>query len=246
MKRIFVLLLLVCGVLTIYGCSKNHSEEDLSIQKAAEDDTVLSGIEFLNETYGITEEELHNVDVERFIDDYQLRRLEYTKDEILQILDENGDMYIDDGTTELFSIFDNKEGHLLQKGDRPKKIGFYVNSGTLLHEIVCDLESRNYYVDDAVPHNIEDRVYDDLYNLGDKYIVNKWESRYEEKESHSTGSFEWILAFDIGNENVCVYSGYTDDMSCLPPDFNEVETIFYDLILNPIKIDIFATKAAEW
>lgn len=195
-----------------------EGEEKMKISDVKENDNV----KFMTETYGFSEEELYGIDLEKLISDYELRTRDYTAEEIREILDSESDMYLDDGMTQVLSIF-SKTGRKLKKDDQIQSIGFYLNSGTLKRFRVFDLENQVYYVDSAEERNLSQEQAETLRALPEKWDLYSWESHYEGREEESTGNYSWKLVFKVSEDEFCVYDGYTKDMSHLPENFEEVK-----------------------
>ena len=216
-------LLCVLVVLTIYlgGCHTNGTNNKEVNQMSTGANNVDKNVQFMIENYGFSQEELHGLDLEKFINDYQLRSRDYSADEVRKILLDEGDMYADDGTTALHSIF-SATGETLKPGEEVGRIAFYVNSGTLVQREIFDIENGLFYVDDANPHAMSAEAVELLRNLPAKYNIPSWESHCEGEEEPSTGHFVWKLIFELSNGEFRVYDGYTKDMSHLPETFSEV------------------------
>ncbi len=182
------------------------------------------------EKYNFTAEELVDIDLERFIEDYALDTLDYTPEEVHQILSDERDMYIDDGITERFKIFDQKSDNTATPDMGITRIGYYYNEGTLLRRVIFDLENKVWFMDknEAVPLSTDE--VDSLLSLDENYHVFQWNANYEGEEKETTGSLRWKLVFEFKNGSYRSFSGYTRDMSHLPDNFWEVNDLIKEIV----------------
>ena len=226
-----ILFVFIIAMLNLNGCQRNvvneegfiNKEEQCEEEDMAKKHNYQNVLEYMMSSYGFDEEELKGIDIVRFAEDYKIFKFEYSKDEICKILERDGDMYIDDGSTELFSIFDYDEGGVLKTDTEICRIGFYRNAGTLVQRIVFDVEEKAFFADNAVPLALSDEDIKLLKEIPIKWGISEWSSYYEGKEESSTGSFRWKIVFAYMDGTVAAYGGYTGDMSNLPPNFTEVE-----------------------
>ena len=191
---------------------------------------INSGLQFMMDKYGFSEEELQGIDVEKLINDYQLYSREYTSDEIREILENEGDIYVDDGMTSLYSIF-SSEGRTINEDDEIEQIALYINSGTLVQRYIFDLEKGAYYVDDTTRNDLSMSKIDELKQIHKKWNIPEWSQHTEGEEEPSTGNYSWKMVFKLNNGEYAVYDGYTKDMTHLPKHFFEVR----DDLLSVVK-----------
>mgnify|MGYP001652672404 CR=1 FL=1 len=183
------------------------------------------------ERYGFSEEELAGIDVIQFIRDYQLESRQYSKEEILAILESEADAYIDDGTTQIFLILE-QPGRKLTNEDTIITAGFYLNEGTAIDKVVCDLENNVFYYNTPDAYHLSQELKEELLKLSTSGKLRDWELHTEGKEGPSTGSYYWILAFETKNGEFCTYDGFTRDMSHLPDGYYDVKHIFDEIIAS--------------
>ena len=237
MKNTLKLLILVGMIMTfipagVQGTQETEQTKGAGEMKGKADNgtTYQENLDFMIENYNFTADELADIDLERFIEDYALDSLDYTPEEVQQILSDERDMYIDDGTTERFKIFDQKSDDTATPDLGITRIGYYYNEGTLLRRIVFDLENNVWYMDknEAVPLGTDEA--DSLLSLDENYHVFQWDANYEGKEQDTTGSLRWKLVFEFKNGSYRSFGGYTKDMSHLPDNFREVNDLIKEIV----------------
>lgn len=211
-----VCLSMLCGCQEVKA-EKNGGETVIQ-NKMNEDEDV----KYMMETYGFTSEELEGVDVIRFVKDYGIKGSSLTSQEVREILDEVRSEYVDDGTSKLYKIFDAQPGGKLKKEDQIKKVAFVYNPGTFKQSIIFDLENNVRYVDNATPHTLTAEQKAVITDLAKECDIYSWDNEYRGKERDSTGSLYWKLVFQLADDSLCVYSGYTQDGSHLPPTYSDV------------------------
>ena len=187
----------------------------------------------MTENYGLSKDELEGLDLVRFIGDYQLRTRRYTPAEIRRLLLDEGDMYAASEETRLFYLFTAEGGALTETDCEIERIGFYLNSGTSVQRIVCDLVDGKYYVDNAQPHALSAGQVERLKQLPSEYGIFEWKRHTEGEEKPSTGNFSWKLVFQLPKGEYAVYDGYTKNMTHLPPHFAEVRNALSSVIRQP-------------
>ena len=155
-----LLPLLAAAAVSMCGCQSSQTDHIEEVKEMTNETTnemmdessvYEDDLTFMVETFGLSEEELIGIDLKRLIDDYRLRTMDYTAEEIREILKDQGDMYQDDGTTEVFSIF-GQEGGALKEGAEIRRIAYYRNPGTLVQKAVFDLEHEEFFVDNPDPN----------------------------------------------------------------------------------------------
>ena len=187
-------------------------------------------MEFMTEEYGFKEKELEGYDLIRLMKDYDFRNLDYTADEVREILEDQGKYYQNDGYTQLFYALNAEEGGTLDRDSEITRIGFYYNEGTLIRKVIYDLESKKIYDNSAEPKEMTGEQCSALTNLASEYGIYEWDNTYDgEEESGSTGSLRWKLVFECGDGSQCVYGGYTRDMTNLPERFNEIKKLLLSI-----------------
>lgn len=177
-------------------------------------------LQFMIENYGFSEEELEGVDVIKFVEDFELRVRDFSAEEVRDILSAQKDMYVDDGTTVLYSIF-SKDGHELREADVVNRMGLYLNNGTMNQRLIFDFEENVYYINNAEPYSLTQQQSDQLRELPKVCKIFEWDRHTEGDEEESTGNFKWELVFQIASGDYCTYDGYTQDGSNLPDTFND-------------------------
>ena len=218
-RFLFAFVTVVAFILS--GCYNSAYQYDEVIVMSTKESQYEDNLQFMMNTYGFDYEELQGVDLEKFINDYELRTRAFSSERVHKILLNERDMYVDDGTTALFAIFKAEGGGVSDAGDI-NRIGFYCNTGTLVQQVVFNLEKGEFYVDDANPHSLTQEQVSLLTGLVAKWNVASWDSHYEGEEEPSTGNFRWKLVFEHSNGEYSVYDGYTQDMSHLPETFSGV------------------------
>ena len=227
------MIIMVFLPVTISALETDQTEgvEDMTNNnKSSEKNNHQKNMDFLIENYNLSAEELENIDLDRFIEDYNLYTLEYTADEVQQILSDERDMYIDDGSTERLKLFEMKSDDTLTPDQGIRRIGYYYNEGTLLQIIIFDFQENVWYVNDEEPCPMTSDDVSKLLSLEDKYHVFQWDSNYEGKEASSTGSLRWKLVYEFDDGSCRSFGGYTKDMSHLPENFREVDTLIRSII----------------
>ena len=227
-----MLLTAECGI----GKEKNPSDtgsgayitesEDASMKSyETERDEILA---FMMSKYALTEEELAGYDLVKLMADFDFRNLEYTADEVREILADQGKYYVDTGYTKLFSILDMKEDGKLTHDGEIIRIGFYYNEGTILRKIIYDLQEKKIYNNSVEPAEMSDPHYEKLSSLADDFGIYDWDNYYGGEEKPSTGSLRWKIVFVCADGSACAYGGYTNDMSHLPENFSDVRNVLLD------------------
>lgn len=232
MKKRRILNILLTVIICSAGCGKVENEIENNKDIIVEDETntieierrnnEMSDIEYMTGKYGFEEEELEGIDLARLINDYRLKDLDYTEEEVRQIIASEGDRYFDDGSTRIYGIFAEK-GNSLKESDEIKKIGLYINAGTDTQRVVFDLERNVYYLNDTTESTLSEDNAKKLLDIPAKYDLYSWQGHYEGDEDKNTGSYEWRLVFECGDGNYAVYDGYTTDMSHIPENYYEVK-----------------------
>ena len=67
-------------------------------------DSRAEAVRFLVDKYHFTEETLEDIDVEAFISDYGLRDIDYTAEEVWELLEDNREYYLICETDSVFSL----------------------------------------------------------------------------------------------------------------------------------------------
>ncbi len=177
-------------------------------------------LQFMMENYGFSEEELEGLDVIKFVGDFELCTRDFSAEEVHDILSAQKDMYVDDGSTALYSIL-SKDGRELRKDDSVNRMGLYLNNGTMRQQLVFEFEKDVYYVNNVKPRPLTTQQSAQLRELLEDCKVFDWERHTEGEEEESTGSFSWKLVLQTSNGEYCTYDGYTCDGSNLPDTFND-------------------------
>lgn len=177
-------------------------------------------LQFMMENYGFSEEELEGIDLIKFIEDFQLRTRDFSAEEVRDILKAQKDMYVDDGSTALYSIL-LKDGRELREDDTVDCMGLYLNSGTMRRQMVFDFEKDVFYINGTEPYSLTQEQSDQLKELLITCRIFDWERHTEGEEEESTGSFSWKLVLKATSGEYCTYDGYTRDRSHLPDSFDD-------------------------
>ena len=249
--RIAVLSLLVL-LLMLTGCGGTAAEPaadgvgtgdgkmvNTEVTGEKEEDNVMTGsdgykqaLAFMAEKYGLTAEELMGIDVERLIEDYQLDRMDYSAQEVREILEEQGDFYQLQLEDDIYALLGNtgdipSTGTDLTPDADIVKIAFYENPGSLQKRMLFDLEDCVGFIDDTVPFELSADQVSTLKKTAVDTEISSWQHKYEGgDEKETTGSYAWKMVFLLRDGRQCIYGGYTQDMTGLPEDYNTVVEIF--------------------
>jgi len=184
--------------------------------------SVDGALKYMMETYGLTEKELEGLELMRLIEDYQMVTLEYTPREVRTIIEEERDIYQDDGRSRIFSILKQNAEHDLKADSDICRIGFYRNEGTLIQKIVFDLQNRVCYAGDAEEKPLTEKQIAALKEIPEKWQITEWKHFYGGEEQESTGSLQWKLVFELADGTICAYGGRTGEGSHLPDTYRKV------------------------
>lgn len=179
-------------------------------------------LKYMMETYGLTEKELEGLELVRLIKDYQMVTLEYTPREVRTIIEEERDIYQDDGKSRVFSILDQNAENDLKTDSDICQIGFYRNEGTLIQKMAFDLKKQVCYGGDAKERPLSEEQISALKELPEKWQIAEWEHFYGGREQESTGSLQWKLVFELEDGTICAYGGWTGNGSHLPDTYRKV------------------------
>lgn len=220
MYKNILLISFLCSFALLSGCTSSAQNNSEEVTQMLVDDERSADLQFMLETYGFREEELEGIDLSRFIADFELRSREYSAEEVRDILNAQKTMYIDDGSTALYSIF-SKDGRELREDDDVNQMGLYLNQGTSLQQFIFDLENNVYYVDTVEPIPLSSQQSVQLKELLREYKIYSWERHTQGEEERSTGSFGWKLVVRTVGGEYCTYDGYTQDGTHLPDSFTD-------------------------
>lgn len=229
------LLRSVCAVLTgamLAACGSGSSPWDVTVTVKAEnaDDSRSESVQFLINRYHFKEEDLEGFDAEAFINDYKLREMDYTAEEVWEIFEDNRMYYLITETDGVFSLLAPTD-EVPEKGSDLKadsdivSIGFYENPGSLQRSVLFDLDGGIYYVDDAVPHELGGDDIASLKGICRETPVCSWKHLTTSESSGTTGSYAWKIVFLLRDGTKCVYGGWTDT-DVLPKGYEQVTEIF--------------------
>ena len=239
MKKKWIFIPAVC-ILLLSGCGQKAGKDTQKPEVITEeeerdkmDDTVKEVAEaqsgdiseekkFMMETFGFTEEDLEGVDLIRFIEDYELREREWEAETVRQILESQRYMYVDDGTTAIYSIF-SKSGGTLEEGDIITKFAIEADRGNKEERTVMDLASGKYYSGDATARSLSDEQIQKIKELVEKYGVSEWKQNFSEEEpdADSTYSFSWLFVIETEDGKYCAYNGYCSKPDSIPDHVDE-------------------------
>lgn len=190
-------------------------------------------MEFMMTKYGFSAEELVGIDLERFIADYALRTMDYSADDVREILDEEKQYYPYDASSLVFALLGDpsdvpESGNDLPQSADITEIAYYANPGSLQRKMAFFLEEGLFYVDSAEPRVLTDEDAEKLRAIPKTTSVSSWAHRYvnSTEEEETTGSLEWKIVFLLRDGTECVYGGYTRDMTNLPEDYSAVTDVF--------------------
>ena len=171
---------------------------------------------------GLSEEEIRGLDVIRFVRDYEIDKREYGADELREIIAEEGEYYIDDDSTRIFSILEEKGTADLSEDAVIRAMAYSYNNGTYYERGVIDLQEGYVCVNTAEKSGLSDEKRDALAHVVRDYEVFLWDHDVRGEEPETTGSLAWKIVFLVEDGGYCVYEGFTSDGSHLPDHFNEV------------------------
>lgn len=204
----------------------NRSEEETMTGA----DGYKKALAFMIEKYGFTAEELMGLDVEKIIEDYNLDTMDYSADEVRQIIEDEKDYYRIEPEDDIFSLIGNTgeipAGADLTADSDIVKIAFYENPGSLQRRMLFDLENKVYFVDDALPYEMSEEKVNILKNIAADTDLPNWQHSYKrDDEKETTGSYRWKMVFLLRDGTQCAYGGYTADMTTLPENYSAVKEI---------------------
>ena len=212
-------------VSTVTGSdASEHAHTGTSVERKKESIRM-----FMMTKYGLNEDELKGLDLIRLMDDYDFQDMDYTADEIREILMDQGEYYQDTGYTDIFYFLDAEEGNKLSRGTEIQRIGFLYNEGTLNRKIVYDLKNGKYYNDSPNGISMTDAQVKTLHALPETYGIFEWDLYYGGTEAHTTGSLGWKIVFECSDGQICSYGGYTQDMTHLPDKFEDVVRVLFSI-----------------
>lgn len=223
MHKIFLFFSILCSIVPLGGCTNNNPNfiEEVSQMPIIDYDERSTELKFMMETYGFSEDELEGVDLIKFVEDFQLRERDFSAEEVHDILNAQKDMYIDDGSTALYSIL-SKDGRELRESDVINRMGLYLNIGTMRQQMVFDFEKDVYYINNIESHSLTQQQSTYLRELPGTCKIFAWDRHTEvEEEEESTGNFGWKIVIQTASGEYCTYDGYTRDGSNLPDSFND-------------------------
>ena len=218
------------SIALLCSCQLAENKEDVligQVQVKIEEDAELK---WMMDTYGFTKESLEGVDLVKFIKEFDLYNSELSSQQVRALLDSLRSEYVDDGSSKPFQIFDAQPGGGLKKEDQIKKVAFEYNQGTFRQRVIFDLENNVRYVDDATPYTLTAEQKAVITGLAKKCDIYSWNNEYRGEEKDSTGSLYWKLAFQLADDSLCVYSGYTGDGSHLPEAYGDVLEVITSII----------------
>lgn len=230
MLKTKLVIISVLAVLSVFffGCGDNNvhvrNEGSQTMEKNAEDPHE-EAIKLMMENYHLDRDDLEDLDVEALIRDYGFDEIEYTAEEVYQILEDNREYYVITEESRLFSMLNPPdeipESEDLKKDDDITEIGFYENPGSLQRYVLFDLKDKAFYVDDVTPHPLSEAAVNSLKDIGKNTSVCEWEHITNGYGGGSTGSYAWKLVFLLKDGRKCIYGGDTDG-STLPKGYDDV------------------------
>lgn len=178
-------------------------------------------IQYLEEQYGFTSEELAGLDVSKFVEDYEIRTRDYEPAQVRKILELQRDIYEEDSTEAVFYLL-REEGRTLQDGDVPVLIGVSLNLGTGMTRYLYDLENAVWYWNSAEAHPMSSEAAESLRTLPERRNMSSWKAYTRGERNSGTGSIGWKMVFQMENGDNVVYEGFAQDESGLPEGFQDV------------------------
>lgn len=240
-KTLTSILCAVGIIILAAGCGQNGSagpQAGMGLGTTGEEGVHMSAEALLREKYQLTDDELSGIDADALVADYRMDEMDYTKEEVLEIIEDQREYYEDDPTAEIFSILGNTDEVPADSADFSEtstvtRVAYYANPGSAQKRVLFDLKNKMYYVDDGTMYYLDEyrcsQLVETLRNAG----VSWWKHYYEDAaEQETTGSFAWKLVIEQENGPTCSYGGYTKDMSTLPQGFSDVDGLFTEITEN--------------
>ena len=235
MQKIIGVLLIITAI-SLVACSKTTKPTEEGLKQTGREIPgsrgQTKGLDLMAEKYGITAEELEGINVEILIEDYQLDKMDYSAEEVRQIIEDQGKFYWEEPQDDIYALLGDtndipSSGKDLTRNADIIKIAFYENPGSLQKKMIFDLEAQVCYIDNAVPFELSTDQVSALKNIASISNITSWQHRYENNnEIETTGSYAWKMVFLLSNGEQCVYGGYTQDMTSLPEDYFTVVRAF--------------------
>ncbi len=220
-KAIIILFLLIPAIL-LCGCGKTPPEVGVDedyLSKSPEEkyeELLQEDTKYLKDTFGFSASDLEGIDVTKLVRDYQIREFDYTKEEVIRIITEYGDMYSLTPEDHIYRMF-NVSGGKWHEGAKPVKIGYSESYGTAPPmQYVFDLENNVMYFMDATEHPLPQEKIDSLRSLPDACGMAEWEPWSSVEVEWTTDTYFWKIVVLDEDNNVALYAGVAPDMAYLP------------------------------
>lgn len=248
---IVVFLVAIC-IISFSGIFADHESENDSASIVLETESKMNEngdgimnvsreLHFLYEHYNIKADEVSGLDLVRLFEDYGFDETDYTEEAVRRIIRTQGKYYIDDGTTELLSIFKSENTTDYSSEKNIARIGYSCIFGNRPYMYIFHLdENKAYYYDENKPHSYKEielppAQAEEIAELIIAANVEFWDHHYEGKETPTTGSLSWKIVLLLEDGESCIYDGYTGDGSHLPDSFdilaNGLEIVMNKLVL---------------
>lgn len=216
---------------------------------------MLLSKEELVELCEFTEEEISDVDLDDFIEEYKLTKKEiekYNMHAVLQkykdklnqqdIINENA-IYYNYLVTDSKALTKIRESQL----DNIKVIALYINKGMEQESVIVDYQKnmiyygdqRNILYDGVIPTwtvELNDEKKTAIRDMWKECNIVSWKRRYKGKEDNSTGTYSWHVYLELENGRIKDYSGgYQGDVT--PEGYGIMKNLLFEWNGNLITVD---------
>lgn len=227
-KKCYIFIITLFVVCCIVGCEKTeineikYEEQDMNQEKNKDENNkeltreeirirALDDREYLMEVYGLTAEDLENINIDLFSKIVEYREKNWSNEMLKFQFDGLKEDLIDENYSDIYLILSPETNKKIPQGTKVKKIGYYINPGTFAQKMVFDLEKKVFYVDDYTEYKFDE----DLTNVVDDYKIYEWDTCASgEKNDNSTATYGFKLVLLGEDDHKYVYEGH--GMSDLP------------------------------
>lgn len=211
--------------------------------------------EELMELCEFTEEEISDVDLDIFIEEYQLTEEEIKKYNMHAVLRKYKDKLRQEEIIDERAIFynylvtNNKAFTKIRESqlDDVKVIALYINSGMEQESVIVDYQKnmiyygtqRNILSDGVIPTWTEELTDEKKYairNMWEDCNIVAWKRRYIGQEDNTTGTYSWHLYLELESGKIKDYSGgYQGDVT--PEGYGIMKTILFEWNVELVTVD---------
>lgn len=202
-----------------------------------------------------TEEEISDVNLDIFIEEYQLTEEEIKKYNMHAVLKKYKDKLNQQESIDENAIFYNylvtnnkaftkiKESQL----DDIKVIALYINSGMEQESVIVDYQKDMIYYgaqcnilsDGAIPtwtEELSDEKKIAIQDMWKECNIVSWKRQYTGKEDNSTGTYSWHLYLELENGKIKDYSGGCQG-DVTPEGYGIMKTVLFEWNVELITVD---------